>query len=192
MARPNVRQELMEAGLQTLHLYGFNGSAVQDITGAAGVPKGSFYNHFESKEALALIALDVYWERETDRIALLSDPGVDPVERLRRYFHALTEFISSKEFRFGCLIGNFSTELAPHNEAVRERLSSLYETWTRAIEACVQEAADAKRTRSSLNAREIAAFLVNSWEGAVLRAKVQQDRSPLDLFATVIFATLFE
>jgi TetR/AcrR family transcriptional regulator, transcriptional repressor for nem operon len=192
MARPSMKQEIIEAGLQTLHLYGFNGSAVGDITGAAGVPKGSFYNHFESKDALALVALDAYWERGADRIALLADASIDPVERLRHYFAALADFIADKDFRYGCLIGNFSTELAAHHEAVRNRLTSLYETWTRAIEACVQDAIDAKRTPPALSARDIASFLLNSWEGAVLRAKVQQDRGPLDVFASVIFTTLFK
>src|SRR6516162_778949 len=53
MAKANVRERLLDAGLETLHRRGFNGCGVQEITEAAGVPKGSFYNHFESKEAMA-------------------------------------------------------------------------------------------------------------------------------------------
>jgi len=52
MPRPNVREKIIDAGLKVLIEKGFNGCGVQDITAAAGVPKGSFYNHFESKEAL--------------------------------------------------------------------------------------------------------------------------------------------
>ena len=52
MARHNVREQLLSAGLETLQRRGFNATSVEDITKAAGVPKGSFYNHFESKEAL--------------------------------------------------------------------------------------------------------------------------------------------
>ena len=54
MPRPSMRDHLVASALEALHRQGFNGSAVQDITDAAGVPKGSFYNYFESKEALAL------------------------------------------------------------------------------------------------------------------------------------------
>ena len=64
MARPSsqdVRERLLEAGVQTFSKSGFNGCSVQDITDAAGVPKGSFYNHFESKEALGAAALEHYW-----------------------------------------------------------------------------------------------------------------------------------
>ncbi|ARB31325.1 TetR/AcrR family transcriptional regulator [Pseudomonas tolaasii] len=79
MARHSVRKQLIDAGLETLHLSGFNGCAVQDITRAAGVPKGSFYNHFESKEALALFVLERFWEGGAERRARLLDPSVDPV-----------------------------------------------------------------------------------------------------------------
>ena len=96
MPRANVREQLIEAGLQTLHLHGFNGSGVQDITDAAGVPKGSFYNHFESKEALALQALERFWQNGAGRRALLSDTSVEPVERLRRYFRALDRVMRAR------------------------------------------------------------------------------------------------
>ena len=53
MAKPSARDRILDAAVQTLHERGFNGCGVQDITDAAGVPKGSFYSHFDSKEALA-------------------------------------------------------------------------------------------------------------------------------------------
>ena len=57
MAKANVRERLLDAGLETLHRCGFNGCGVQEIAETAGVPKGSFYNHFESKEALGAAVL---------------------------------------------------------------------------------------------------------------------------------------
>src|SRR5262249_43060960 len=63
MPRPSLREQLLTAGLEVLHQKGFNATSVQDITDAAGAPKGSFYNHFESKEALALEALRLYLEK---------------------------------------------------------------------------------------------------------------------------------
>ena len=94
MPKPNVREQLMEAGLRTLHSQGFNGCAVQDITQAAGVPKGSFYNHFESKEALALAALEMFWVNGTARRALLADASIDPVALLRLDFKTLSAALS--------------------------------------------------------------------------------------------------
>lgn len=191
MARHNVREQLIEAGLQTLHLHGYNGSAVQDITNAAGVPKGSFYNHFESKEALALEALERYWQNSASLLALLSDTRLDPVERLRQHFHALADILVQQDFQRGCLIGNFSTELSPHIKEIRDRLAEMYTAWTRSIESCVREAEQAGRVRPHLPEADIAKFLVNAWEGVVLRSKVEQDRSSLDQFELVVFASIF-
>ena len=191
MPRTNVHEQLIEAGLQTLHLHGFNGSGVQDITDAARVPKGSFYNHFESKEALALQALDRFFQNGAGRRALLSDTSVDPVERLRRYFRALADTVVHHNFQRGCLIGNFSTELSAESKEIRDRLAEIYAAWSRSIESCVREAEKADRVQPPLPAAVVATFLVNAWEGAVLRSKVEQDKSPLDQFERVVFASIF-
>lgn len=66
MAKPNVRERLLDAGVEAFHRRGFNGCGVQEITEAAGVPKGSFYNHFASKEALGAAVLDRYWQQRGD------------------------------------------------------------------------------------------------------------------------------
>ncbi|EKQ6358002.1 TetR family transcriptional regulator C-terminal domain-containing protein [Pseudomonas aeruginosa] len=190
MARHNVREQLIDAGLQTLQLSGFNGCAVQDITQTAGVPKGSFYNHFESKEALALLVLERFWESGAERRALLSDAAVDPVERLRKHFKALSDAVILQEFRKGCLIGNFSSEMAK-NEEIRGRLASIYTMWSRTLATCIDDAKAAGKVRPDLSADAIADFLVSSWEGTVLRAKVEQTRYALDQFEHVVFASFF-
>lgn len=190
MARANVREQLIDAGLRTIYTHGFNGCSVQDITVAAGVPKGSFYNHFESKEALALEALERFWEAGTERRAVLSDTSLDPIERLRRHFMMLSEAIIRNHFLRGCLIGNFSSEMAVHDD-FRSRLGEIYANWTAQIASCVEEAAKAGRVRAQAPAASIAAFLVNSWEGAVLRAKVEHNQSALDEFSAVVFSSVF-
>jgi TetR/AcrR family transcriptional regulator, transcriptional repressor for nem operon len=190
MPKPNVREQLIEAGLKTLLRQGFNGSGVQDIANAARVPKGSFYNHFKSKEAFAAEVVERYWQAG-DRTGILRDLTVGPVERLRIYFGALFDAAVGPDFEKGCMIGNFSTELADQSPEIRERLAAIYAAWTRSIESCVREAQKAKRVRVDLPASAVASFLINSWEGAVLRAKVERDRSPLVQFEQVVFAGIF-
>ena len=71
MPRPNVREQLLSVGLQTLHRREFNATSVRDITDAAGAPKGSFYNHFESKEALAAEVVGRYEGQSQERLSIL-------------------------------------------------------------------------------------------------------------------------
>lgn len=190
MPKPNVREQLMEAGLRTLHMHGFNGCAVQDITQAAGVPKGSFYNHFESKEALAMAALELFWLNGTARRALLADASIEPVERLRRHFQMLSTALAKANFERGCMIGNFSSEMS-RNSDFRDRLARMYADWTDAIAACIQEAEITGRVKVALPAKTIAAFLVTAWEGAVLRSKVELNGTAFDDFEKVAFSALF-
>lgn len=190
MPKPNVREQLMEAGLRTLHTQGFNGSAVQDITQAAGVPKGSFYNHFESKEALAMAALELFWTNGAARRALLSDPSIEPVERLRRHFQKLSTALARINYESGCMIGNFSSEMSSNSE-FRERLAKMYSDWSKALEGCIQEAETAGHLKVKVSPKALAAFLVNAWEGAVLRSKVELNGSAFDDFERVVFAGFF-
>ena len=74
MARRNTRNAILEAGTKPFIERGYNACSVQDITDAAGVPKGSFYNHFKSKEALAAEIPTEYGKGTTDR-SILTNPG---------------------------------------------------------------------------------------------------------------------
>jgi TetR/AcrR family transcriptional repressor of nem operon len=188
MPRPSARDQLLTSALETLHRQGFNGTAVQDITDAAGVPKGSFYNHFESKEALALEVIDRFAEEQTRLAAVLSDESMSPVERLRRYFTSLAAIYAGQNYERGCLIGNFSNELADQSRLIRDRLSAKFAGWSRTIEACIRDGQKAGEISWDGDPGVLAAFLLNSVEGALLRMKVEKDGTPLDDFFTVVFS----
>ena len=105
-----MREEIVGAGLRRFHELGYNAAGVKDITDAAGVPKGSFYNHFESKEALAVETLQRYGVdlRLTD----LADGSVAPLARIRRHFEFMRDRIVAVRGRQGCLLGNLGAEVA--------------------------------------------------------------------------------
>jgi TetR/AcrR family transcriptional regulator, transcriptional repressor for nem operon len=188
MPRPSSRDRLIRSAVETLHRQGFNGSAVQDITDAAGLPKGSFYNYFESKEALALEVIDRYGKEQGALAGVLSDESIAPVERLRRYFGSLATNLAEQNYERGCLMGNFSTELADQSRIIRDRLSSNFAAWSRQIESCIRDGQRAGEISRESDPRVLAAFLLNSFEGAILRMKVEKDSSPLDHFMTLVFA----
>src|ERR1700743_708902 len=76
--RPSLREKLASSAVDTLHVHGFKGCSIQDITEAAGVPKGSFFNHFENKEELAIDSLRRYFEGA--RADMLFAPSVPPLQ----------------------------------------------------------------------------------------------------------------
>jgi TetR/AcrR family transcriptional repressor of nem operon len=189
MRQSNTRDHLLATGLKLLHAHGFHASGVQDITDAAAVPKGSFYTHFDSKERFGAEVLGRYWERRADRaIAILSDEQRSPLVRLKAYFAAKTH--PSGTYDKGCLIGNFSAELAADSRLVRDRLATVFAAWTQLLAGCIREARAAGELRTGLDPDTIAAFLIDAFEGAVLRTKVDRDNTALLRFETIVFSTI--
>lgn len=188
--KANVREKIVDAALHLFHARGYNGSGVNDIVVAAGVPKGSFYNHFASKEALGLAAISRYW-RDYD-IDVLKDQSVPPLERLRRYFEQKADRFRDGGFSRGCLLGNFAAEMADTNMNIREALSTTLTAWTEAIAGVLREARDAGSLPKEKDVDQLARFLMDAWAGCLLRGKVMKDRSVLDDFFAITFGCVLK
>ena len=191
MSRPNTRDNIFDAALKLLSEKGFNASSVQDITTEAGVPKGSFYNHFESKEALGAEIIEFYGGRTSVR-DILTDRSLAPLARLTKYFTTLNQMMVDRSFEQGCLLGNFSAELADQSPLIRSHLATIYGKWTGNIEAVVAEGQADGSIPSDLDAHTIAACLLNGWEGATLRAKVERNGKAFDMFMEVVFRKILK
>jgi TetR/AcrR family transcriptional regulator, transcriptional repressor for nem operon len=189
MKQGSTRDHLISTGLKVLHARGFHASGVQDITDAAAVPKGSFYTHFDSKERFGAEVLGRYWERRADRaLAILSDESRSPLVRLKAYFAAKTSVPGP--FDKGCLIGNFSAELAGDSRLVRDRLAGVFAAWTQMLAGCIREAQAAGELRAELDPDSVGAFLIDAFEGAILRTKVDRDGTALRRFQSIVFSTI--
>jgi TetR/AcrR family transcriptional regulator, transcriptional repressor for nem operon len=190
MARPSLREKLASSAVDTLHAKGFNGCSIQDITDAAGVPKGSFFNHFESKEALAIDALGRFLQNS--RLDILLDTTKPPLERLRNHFTYLVDKLERCDFQRGCMLGNFATEMADAYPKMREELRMAFEFWCETVEAVLREAQAAGDIDPRHDPGQLGRFLVNAWEGAIMRLKITKDRGPIDEFFHICFKVLLK
>jgi TetR/AcrR family transcriptional repressor of nem operon len=182
---------LLEAGVRIFSKSGFNGCSVQDITECAGVPKGSFYNHFDSKEALGAAALKHYWsDGACDRLAILSQPGLSPRERLRAYFEQISADVAQMNYTCGCLIGNMAAELSDHSPLISGQLSEIYAGWSRRVGQCLREAQATGEACKDADPDLVATFILKAWEGAVLRARIEKGDRPLRQFIDTLFSQL--
>ena len=186
-----MRRRLLEAGLALVHEHGFAASGVKDITDAAGVPKGSFYAYFPSKEALAEAILEHYWsDIEMRLVPILHEDGLVE-ERITHFFHALADDHEAGDFLLGCLIGKLSLELGGSSDPVRAEILRVLDRWDQALAACVRSGqGDVKDIRTDLDAAELAPLLIEAWEGAALRGKVTRSRTPYDRFEAVTVPAL--
>ena len=190
MARPSLREKLASSAVETLHTRGFRGCSIQDITEAAGVPKGSFFNHFENKEDLAVDALRRYLEGS--RPELLFEEGVPPLQRLKNHFTFLSQRLTQCGFERGCMLGLFAAEMAQEYPRMREELRLAFETWSGAVEQVLREAQTAGDIDPRHDPGQLARFLVNAWEGATIRLKITRDSSPIDDFFNASFRVLLK
>lgn len=129
--KPKVqtRENLLRAGTQFLHKVGYSAAGVQDIAGAAHVPKGSFYNYFGSKEAFAKESVDFYFKSGLKEIQeILGDTQVSPLKRLQNYFEKRINDFEKDDFLKGCLMGNLSLEVADHSETIRKTIADHFKT----------------------------------------------------------------
>ncbi len=187
---PEVRRRLLAAGLDLVHSRGFAASGVKDITDAAGVPKGSFYAYFPSKEAFAAAILDHYWSDIETRLLPILDADGSTQERITRFFHALGDEHEADDFLLGCLVGNLSLELGGSSEPTRTELVRILDRWDHALTACVRSGQTGDDVRRDLDAAALAALLIEAWEGAALRGKVTRSRAPYDRFEAVTVPAL--
>ena len=193
MARPSLRENILDAGLRVMFRQGYNGTGVRDVCAAANAPQGSFTNHFRSKEAFALEVLDRYFAYVQTLVAdALDDPKRSPRQRLKRYLDVITGKLAADEFMRGCLIADFSLEATPHSEKLRQRLLGIFAEWRVPFAACIAEAQAAGEIDKTFAADELAEFLLASWHGAILRMKVERSAAPLRRFKRIAFATVFK
>ncbi len=188
MPRPSVRKQLVDSAYDRFHALGYNACGVQEITDGAGVPKGSFYNHFTSKEAMLREVIARY--REDSRLEMLDDTSKPPLERLRAHFEHLAKPYYTNGFARGCLLGNLATEMSDSNDGVRDVVDDALKHWSDAVAAVLREAQAAGQLASDVRPKVLGRYLVSSWEGAVLRMKASKSRVPLDDFFTVTFGIL--
>ncbi len=193
MARASLRDRILDAGLKVMFYKGYIGSGVRDIVAEAAAPQGSFTNHFRSKEAFAQEVLDRYFDHVKGLVAqALDDESLSPRARLRRYLDIITERLAADHFARGCLIGDFSLEAAPQSEMLRARLAAIFAEWRAPFAACIAEAQAAGEIAATFAPDDLAEFLLASWEGAILRMKIERGPGPLERFKRIAFATVFK
>jgi TetR/AcrR family transcriptional repressor of nem operon len=190
-SNPEVRRRLLESGLTLVGKQGFAGSGVADITTAAGVPKGSFYQYFDSKQSYAIELLDDYWSAVEEKHAkVLLDDRYAPLDRIARHFHSIGQDHKQQKYALGCLIGNLGVEIAGAGEDAQSKLRQIIKRWATLLSDCLKQAQAAGDLDRKADVEELAAALIESWEGAVMRSKIERSGTAFKRFETVVLPRL--
>lgn len=179
--RPDTRQHILDCGRQLVAAKGFVGVGLAEILATAGVPKGSFYHYFSSKEVFGAALLDSYFEQYQSRLAALSAlPGQTGAQRLLTYFERWIETQQGEDRAEQCLIVKLAAEIADLSDAMRSRMLA----GTEGILRQLTEFIAAGQADGSIGNTEapalLAQFLYQAWLGASLLAKLRREPNAFD------------
>jgi TetR/AcrR family transcriptional repressor of nem operon len=191
MRKISNKDKILANGLQVVLERGYVGASVRDIVEAAGVPQGSFTNHFASKEVFSLEILDRYFANSRLVMAdTLRNEALPPLKRLRAYIDASIAAIRNHGTKNGCLVGNFAAEASDHSEIIRKRVSVIYAEVREAVTECLKAAVKDGELPKSFKTGEVATFIVTGLQGAWLVSKVERDLAFAENFKKTLFSTV--
>ncbi|MEU6653989.1 TetR/AcrR family transcriptional regulator [Streptomyces sp. NPDC046900] len=189
----DAKEKIISAAESLIELHGYSALGVAEICKAAGVPKGSFYYFFESKEALALAVIDQHWTVERRGWTGVLNSDAQPLERLRRLFE-LTEAAQLTGQRncgtvSGCMFGNLTLEMSNQTEAIRARLQGIFDAQVDMVGSLIDEARERGEVVVS-DTHQAARSIVAQLEGQVLFAKLYNNTSLADTLWTSALSLL--
>jgi TetR/AcrR family transcriptional repressor of nem operon len=191
MIMRNTKQILIECGAQAMLEKGYHGVGLNEILSAAGVPKGSFYYYFKSKEDLGVAIIAYYASQTAEAMELiLGDQSTAPYTRLRTFFQAACNKYEKDACRHGCLLCKLGTELACAGDAMREALQKGIRRRVHLLAKCIEAAQQAGEISSGCSAATLASFIYNAWSGAVVSMQIEQDAEHLHSCIDFIFTRI--
>ncbi len=191
----DAKSKLLETGAHLFRTQGYNNTGLGEILAKAGVPKGSFYYYFKSKEDFGLQVVGVFNEvmKEGFFSRFLTEEMPDdtsPLDHLRNFFAHFRESFLAEETKCGCPIGNISQELAALHPSFRKKLQIVLSTVVEPLCLCLEKAVAKGELPEGTQCRELAQYLFTSWQGALIFMKVTDNGEPLEFFEKYTFDNL--
>jgi TetR/AcrR family transcriptional repressor of nem operon len=191
MGRPRLSHEtktrLLDEGVASLIGQGYHGTGIKEVLDQVKVPKGSFYNYFESKEHFGAEVIRHYTGQFLSQLdSQLGKPKADALSSLKKFFKQAIRCFDESDQACGCLVGNLGAEVGASSELCREALAESMHGVQQRFAAAIKRAQEQGTVRTDISADDLAEFLWNSWEGALIRMKIENSVQPLRKFCTLV------
>jgi AcrR family transcriptional regulator len=153
---------------------------MRDLTAATGLEKGGLYNHFGSKEQLALEAYDHAMSLVTNALARSQDDATDAVDRLQRMIRSFAVAARRPVIEGGCPIMNTAIEADDGHPDLRDRARESMTLWHRLCGRIVKDGKAAGTLRKDVDPYELASVITGSLEGGLMLARLYSDPAQMD------------
>lgn len=174
------RESLLNKGVDVLMQQGYHGTGLKEILDAVNIPKGSFYNYFDSKEDFAAKVIQHYVDSFVLRLAAhLQQSETDALAAIQHYFDELIAQVEKNDFKGGCLLGNLMGEVADTSPLCQQSLKVAVNRFRELLQSGLAKAQQQGTVRADKSAEDMADLLINTWQGALLRAKIEESSRPV-------------
>lgn len=181
----DVRAEILQVGQRIMATKGYSAVGLNEILTTAGVPKGSFYHYFGSKDAFGEALLESYFEDYlADMDRLFSQPGVSMAERLMNYWRVWQDTQSFQECQGKCLAVKLGVEVADLSETMRSVLKRGTSGITRRIAQAIEGGVAEGSFTIDEDATTVAESLYQLWVGASVMVKISRSLQPFETAMT--------
>lgn len=191
-AKEAKRNAIINVGSQLMTKQGYAGTGVSEIAKEVGMPKGSFFNYFKSKEDFTIQMLEYYCEHSLNHMKQkLRDATYSPIERLKKYYTANVQWHqNTKHYKGGCLLNGLSTEVSDYNDTISQAVKSCYDRLIDEIALCLQQAQEAGELSTKHDVLELATFIDNNWRGYLTTSKAARNELAAQAFLKYTFEYL--
>lgn len=170
-----TRQRIIARAAGVFNVHGFAGTSMGDLTRATGLEKGGIYNHFPSKEALALAAFD-YAVDLIGRHFMEAMAGKEhAVDRLLAIVGVFQRHVESPLLPGGCPVLNTAVEADDAYPVMRERAQQAMTSWHRLIGKTVKVGLERGELRPDADPRAVASVMTAVLEGGLMLSKLYDD-----------------
>lgn len=178
------KETIIVTAADLMHQYGYNNMGIKKILDETGIPKGSFYYYFDSKEDLGMSIIELYIN-ETKKLFDMFDKNI---AGLKNFFGCYFKKFEEFGYKRGCPIGNLVLEMSDINENFRLKLLE----WSTFLEVGIYEILKNSYLKDNIDAKSFASFIISNFEGALLKAKLEKSLKPINEFNHYIFDVLLK
>ena len=170
-----TRDRILARSAQLFNRQGYFGASLSDIMRETGLEKGGIYNHFISKEQLALESFDYAYGLVQQRVRNALSGKFNAIERLLAIVSVFQGIVEDPPVIGGCPILNTAIEADDANEALRDRARSAMNDWRTTIHRIVNKGIERDEIRPGVDADEVASILITTLEGAIMLSNLFKD-----------------
>ena len=166
---------IIQQAAQIFNQKGYAGSSIADIMQATGLKKGGIYNHFKSKDDIAIQAFDYAVSLVQQQAWKVVKQKTNAISRLKALMQIHLDYIDNPPLPGGCPIMNTAIESDDAYPLLRDRAQQAMNSWHSLIIRIVNQGIKKQEIKANINPEIVASFLISAIEGAIMMSKLYQD-----------------